>query len=208
MINCDLQTGRLHDDCLEDIAGAKTFYFMKHNVLSYTKNLAGEIDTLGPATVYRFEQDEVHGLVIQEIVRGSDETQYLRQQADMTMFYISQEFITTINIIKMGLWAIFFLDYKNKIRLLGEFTPMTQQGGIDQSGKAAGDRLYSNLSFMGVTGAYAPFLEDYTDFPFDNFPGIIMVPRYDTAPGLLIYNDPGEHYKHRNFPNNRLDYKG
>ena len=208
MANCDIQAGRLYDDCLDDIAGVKTVYFMNHKLLEFTKNLAGEIDTLGPADVYRFEQDEWHGTAIQEIVRGSDETQYLRQQIDMTVFYINPEFYTSINYLKNGLWAIFFLDMKDKIRLMGEFTPMSQTTGIDQSGQGPGDSRYTNLSFQGITGAYAPFLEQWTNFPFDNFPDIIMHPRYDQAPGLLTYNDAGEYYKANPFPNNRLDYKG
>lgn len=205
MAGCDIQSGRLHDDCIEGIAGVKTVYFMKHSELSFTKNIAGEIITLGPATVFRFEQDEYHGTAIQEIVRGTDDTHYLRFQIDLTLFYMNPEFIYTINRLKAGKWAIFFLDYQDKIRLLGEVTPMYQINGIDQSGKAAGDNLYTNLAFQGDGSAYAPYLEDFTTFPFDNFPNIIVTPKYGALPGLLIYNNSSEHYKTDIF-GNRLDY--
>lgn len=204
-LNCDISNGRLYNDCLDDIAGVKTVFFMKHSLLTFTKNLAGEIVTLGPATVYRFEQDRSHGTAIQEIVRGTDESQYLRQQIDMTIFYMTPEFIYTINVLKRGLWAIFFLDYKDKIRLLGEFTPMAQMTGVDQSGTAPGDSLYTNLSFMGMTSFYAPFLEDFTTYPFDNFPDILVVPEYGRLPGLVLQNNAGEYILVDNF-GNKLDH--
>lgn len=209
-MSCELQNGRGSvDDCTDQIAGVKTVYFFRHSLLDIQKNLAGEITYIGAGDMYRFEQDQYHGLALQEIIRGQNDTQYVRQQTDMTLFYITPEFIQTIQYLKRGLWAIFFLDYEDKIRLLGEFTPMYQLDGVDQSGKKAGESFWSNLSFEGISNSFAPFLEDFTDYPFDNFePDIIMHPRYDTAPGLLTYNNAGEYYKWINFPNNRLDYKG
>lgn len=204
MANCDIQDGRLHDDCLESVAGIKTVFFFKHNALSITKNLAGEITSIGSGTMYRFEQDSTHGQVVQEINRGADDTQYIHFQIDFTLFYITPEFIYTINHLKNGLWAIFFLDYEDKIRCLGEFTAMYQNGGIDQSGKSAGDTLWTNLAFSGMSNAYAPYLEDFTKVPFDNMPGVIVVPPY-AEPGLLIYNNTGEKYDVDTF-GNRLDY--
>jgi hypothetical protein len=205
MANCDIQDGRLHDDCLDSVAGIKTVFFFKHNNLNVVKNMAGEITSIGTGLIYRFEQDQYHGLVVQEINRGQDLTQYVRFQIDFTMFYITPEFLYTINHIKNGLWAIFYLDYENKIRLLGEWTPMQQNGGVDDSGQAAGDTFWANLSFSGESSAYAPYLEDFTTYPFDNMTGILVSPPYGALPGLLIYNDAGEHYETDVF-GNRLDY--
>lgn len=177
-ITCDIQNGRLLDDCLESQAGIQTIFFFKHNQLKVEKNLAGEIISIGVGTVYRFEQDDSHGVALQEIIRGDADTQYLRQQVDLTLFYITPEYLQTVNYLKRGHWAILFLDYDNRLRLLGEYTPMTQVKMLNQSGTAAGDKKWSNLSFMGITSDFAPFLEDYANFPFDNLPGIDVIPPY------------------------------
>lgn len=205
---CDLQNGRATaQDCKSESAGVRTVFFMRHSQLTYTKNLAGEIDTLGPATVFRFEQDHFHGLALQEVIRGEDMSQFVRQQIDLTIFYLDPAFLQTVQHLKLGNWAVFFMDYDNKIRLLGDATPMQQIAMVDQSGTTADGNLWSNLSHQGIASNFAPFLEDFTKYPFDNFPGIVVVPKYTAVPGLLTYNNVGEYYK-INTAGNRLDHNG
>lgn len=102
---------------------------------------------------------------------------------------------------------MFFMDYDNKIRLVGETTPMWQIAMVDQSGTTANGNLWSNLSFQGIEGNFAPFLEDFTTYPFDNFPDIVVVPKYLAVPGLLTYDNAGEYYK-INTSGDRLDHNG
>lgn len=191
MADCNINNGRLLGECLDEIAGVKTVFFMKHSFLEFTKNLAGEIATLGEASIFRFEQDEYHGQAMQEIVRGHDSL-YLRQQIDLTVFYIDPDFLYTVNVLKLGQWAIFFMDYDNKIRLLGEETSLTQTTGVDQSGRGPGDSRWSNLSFMGSASNYAPFLEDFAQYPFDNFPLINVIPEYFATDDDLLINAAGD----------------
>ncbi len=204
MANCDITAGRLNEECQEARAGVKTVFFFKHSQLQVTKNLGGEIIGIGAGTIFRFEQDQHHGLAVQEINRNG-ETQYLKQQIDFTLFFVSSQFIQTINYLKAGNWAIFFLDYRDKIRLMGEFTPMYQNGFQEQQGTGADGSQYSNLSFAGMSDRYAPFLEDYTDDPFDNFPLVDVIPRYDNLPGLILQNNTGDYIKADNY-GNRLDW--
>lgn len=195
MAGCDLQNGRLFDDCSKDQrAGVKTVYFFPWNKLKVEKNPAGEISYIGSGTLYRFEQDSHHGMAFQEVIRGNEDSLYLRLQIDLTVFYIDPDFYTTIQALKNGMWGIFFLDYDNKIRLLGEQSMMSQIQMIDQSGKAAGDKLFTNLAFQGAASQWAPFLEDFDQYPFDNFPEITVVPEYPIEGGYLIYNEAGDRY--------------
>lgn len=188
MDGCDLTGGRLYSDC-DDIAGVKTVYFFKHDLLDIKKNAFGEVAEIGCGYVYRFEQDDLHGTAVQEIVRGQGETQYLRQQIDLTLFYIDKQVLPIINVLKQGSWAIMWMDYNGKIRLFGELSAMTQGEGVSQSGRSAGDRKWSNLSFVGIANNYAPFLIDFNKLPFDNIPCIEVVPEYTGKEDLLKYSD-------------------
>lgn len=194
MAGCDIQNGRLHDDCLDQIAGVKTVYFYNWNKLSVQRNPAGEIIYFGMGTVFRFEQPVTHGLALQEIRRGEGDTQYMYYQIDMTVQYVTPEFLQTLQYLRAGMWGIFFLDMEDNIRLMGADSPMVQIELIDQSGTGPGDLRWTNLSFKGMGSDYASFLEPFTTFPFDNFPDIVVIPQYEHEEGDLIYNDAGELY--------------
>jgi len=185
MGNCDITDGRLFADCFER-AGVKTVFFFRHSLLKPTKNPNGEIDYFGNGTLFRFEQDNDHGLAIQEIVKG-DGTTYVNFQIDMTLFYLTPGYWQTINYLKNGLWAIFFLDYEDKIRLMGEASPLQKIEGVDQSGTLPDETMYINLVFHGMGDNYAPYLEPFTDYPFDNFP-VQVVPEYFAQPNDILAN--------------------
>jgi hypothetical protein len=61
------------------------------------------------------------------------------------------------------------------------------------------------LTFEGEENEYARFLEDYTTYPFDNFPGIVVTPRYGNEPGLVLQNTAGDFIEVDN-SGNRLDH--
>jgi hypothetical protein len=185
---CDITNGRDLQDCRVQMAGIKTVFFFRHSlVTNVTKNGAGEVTGFGNGTIYRFEQNVTEGTLTQEVVRGQDFSQYVRFTVEMTMFYDKREYMEVINYLKSGRWAIFCLDNQNEIRMLGETTGMQETQGIGQSGKTAGDLLYTNLTFEGLSNDLAPFLENFTDYPFDNFP-VAVTPPYVPSDSFISIN--------------------
>lgn len=192
--NCDITEGLLQPECLKGQAGIKTVFFFRHTSLQVTYNIDGEIDSIGTGTVFRFDQDSYHGTSTEEPQTGeAGESSFVQQQVDMTMFFIDPAFRETIDFIRRGRWAIFCLDYHGNIKLYGEQNAMKQIGGAVESGTAPGDNLYSSLVFEGVQNDYARFLAPFTTFPFDNMTGILVTPRYDNDPGLVLQNIAGDH---------------
>ena len=108
-------------------------FFFRHSLLNVTKNSAGEVTGFGGGTVFRFEQDPDHGTFDQEIQTNGDGTQFLRLSVDLTLFYISKGFNITLEFLRQGRWAIFVLDYEDKIRLFGEWSPMERSGTLVES---------------------------------------------------------------------------
>lgn len=193
MTICDIDDGLLQPECLTGQAGVKTVFFFRHSSLNLTYNAKGEITGIGTGIVLRFDQDNYHGMASEEVMQGREgENSYIQQTVEMTMYYISPEFRETIDLIRLGRWAIFCEDYQGKIKLYGEINAMKQNGGQIETGKAPDDNLYSSLVFQGVQDHYARFLEDYTTYPFDNMAGVIVSPRYDNRPGLLVLNGSGD----------------
>ena len=187
-LNCDISDGRLLDDCSQERAGVKTVFFYRHSELDLTYDSGGKITGIGSGTLYRFEQGDAHGMAFQTITRGDGDTTYMEYQIDMTTFHLLASFLEVINALKAGSWAIFWLDNADNIRLFGAQTPMYNQQGVTQSGQGPGDTTYTNLSFVGQGQDYAPFVEEFTEFPFDNFPNSV-VPPYDTGDDYLLIND-------------------
>jgi hypothetical protein len=187
MAGCDITNGRLANDCKER-AGVKTVFFFRHSLLNnITRNGAGEITNFGNGTVLRFEQDTDHGAAMQEIVKGGDNaSQFVRFQLEMTVFFVTPSFLQSLNALKNGLWAIFFMDYHDKIRLMGESTAMQETQATGQSGETAEGGKYLNMTFTGLGGEYAPYLEAFTDYPFDNFPVGVQPPYVPGEDRILI----------------------
>ncbi len=184
---CDIDDGLLTPECLVGKAGIKTVFFFRHALLDVTINAGGEITGIGTGFVYRFDQDNYHGQAVEDVVQG-EESSYINQTVDMTMFYVNPEFRGTVDRIRLGRWAIFCEDYTGKIKLYGQKNAMRQSGGSLESGTSADDNLYSHLVFFGVEDHYARFLADYTTHPFDNMAGVVVTPRYDNLPGLILQN--------------------
>jgi len=204
--DCEINDGLLQPECLQGQAGIKTVFFFRHTNLDVVYNVDGEITSIGSGYLYRFDQDNNHGSALEELQQGQgEESSFIKQQIDMTMFYIDPEFRKVIDLIRKGRWAVFCLDYHDKIKLYGEMNAMKQVGGAIPSGTKSGDNLYSNLVFEGIQDEYAHFLEDFTTYPFDNMAGVEVMPRYDNAPGLILQNVGLDNILIDNF-GNKLDY--
>jgi hypothetical protein len=203
-MGCDIQSGKLFDDCRDTMSGVKTAFFFRHSLIhNITKNASGEITYFGNGTLFRFEQDHDHGMAVQEIQKPDDGSQFLLFKISLNLIYLTPEYYTTINYLKKGRWAIFYLDYEDKIRLMGEVTAMEPMEGVSESGKTAGEKFYTTLSFHGIGDNYAPYLEQFTDYPFDNFP-VNMVPPYVPSLNKILWGSPGDHIAIDNFGNDLI----
>jgi len=181
---CDLTNGRLLDDCLVGRAGIKTLFYAKLNdfrALTGVTEVAGEITDLGldAITIHRFEMADNVGLFDQAVNASQENgTSFVSQNLTLTLFNIQPADLADLNNLKIGRWVIFTLDFQGKIRLFGRVNGATANGGSDTSGTAAGDKKGLDLTFVAEENDYAPFMDDYTTTPFDNFSNVTVTPVY------------------------------
>jgi len=181
---CDLTTGRLLADCLVGRAGIKTLFFAKLNdfrALSGITEVGGEITDLGadPINVFRFEMADNVGMFDQAVNASQENgTSFIQQNLTLTLFNIAPADLAELNNLKIGRWVIWTLDFQKKIRLFGRVNGCTANGGSDTSGTAAGDKKGLDITFVAEENDYAPFMDDYTTNPFDNFANVTIAPAY------------------------------
>jgi len=79
--------------------------------------------------------------------------------------------------------AVFVRLYDDQIMMVGKTDGAFLTAGTYQSGKAKGDLNGYTLTLTAEEPNQPDFLEDYTNYPFDNFtPEITVNPPYVTGP--------------------------
>jgi len=184
-MSCDLTSGRLLDECLVGRAGIKTLFYTKladfDTVRGDIVESGGEITDLGATAIsaYRFEMADNVGLFDQAVNASQENgTSFVQQNLTLTLFNILPADLADLNNLKKGRWVIWTLDFQGKIRLFGRNNGCTANGGSDTSGTAAGDKKGLDMTFVAEENDYAPFMDDYTTNPFDNFTNVTVVPAY------------------------------
>lgn len=188
-MDCSINSGRLLEPCLDVIAGVRTFFFMQHDDLQYTTDADGVIIDLAPAYVFRFEQAQSQGEARQTLIRGTEESRFLYDECEAFWFRTRPDDLVLMNALRAGRWAIFYLDYERNIRLLGAETAMVAKDQRSISGQAAEDSKWFMHSYHGNSSDYAPFLAPFTEYPFDNFPVVVVPPYVESE---LIINLAGD----------------
>ena len=183
-MSCDLTSGRLLDECLVGRAGIKTLFYTPladYEALTGVTESGGEITSLGAVAinVYRFEMADNVGM-FEQAVNASQEngTSFVQQNLTLTLFNILPADLADLNNLKVGRWVIWTLDFQGKIRMFGRYNGCTANGGSETSGTAAGDKKGLDMTFVAEENDYAPFMDDYTTTPFDNFANVTVVPAY------------------------------
>lgn len=177
-MTCDLTSGRLRSECLVGRAGIKKLYFTKFNdyaALTGVTESGGEVTSLGsdPITIYQFDMESNVGN-FEEVPTASREngTAFMTQTVTLTLFYIKPADLATLNNLKRGRWAVWALDFQDKIRFFGQTRGMIATGGSDVSGAAPGDKKGFDLILQAASNNFAPFMADFTNEPFDNFTNV------------------------------------
>ena len=180
-MSCDLTNGRLLEACSLGRSGIKTLYFTKFNdfdALTGVIELDGEITDLGadPITIYQFNMSDNVGNFDEALTTAKDNgTSFVTQVVTITLLNIKPADLANLNNLKRGRWAIWALDFQNKIRLFGRLRGCIASGGSDVSGVAPGDKKGLDLILTAVENSYAIFMEDYSVVPFDNFANVTVV---------------------------------
>jgi hypothetical protein len=183
-MSCDLTSGRLLDECLVGRAGIKTLFYTSladFEALTGVTESAGEITSLGAVAinVYRFEMADNVGMFEQAVNASQDNgTSFVQQNLTLTLFNIAPADLADLNNLKVGRWVIWTLDFQGKIRIFGRYNGCTANGGSETSGTAAGDKKGLDMTFVAEENDYAPFMDEYTTTPFDNFANVTVVPAY------------------------------
>lgn len=183
-MSCDLTSGRLLDECLVGRAGIKTLFYTKladFEALTGITESGGEITSLGAVAidVFRFEMADNVGNFDQAVNASQENgTSFVQQNLTLTLFNILPADLADLNNLKVGRWVIWTLDFQGKIRIFGRYNGCTANGGSETSGTAAGDKKGLDMTFVAEENDYAPFMDDYTTTPFDNFANVTVVPAY------------------------------
>jgi hypothetical protein len=183
-MSCDLTSGRLLDECLVGRAGIKTLFYTPladYEALTGVTESGGEITSLGAVAidVFRFEMADNVGMFDQAVNAIQENgTSFVQQNLTLTLFNILPADLADLNNLKVGRWVIWTLDFQGKIRMFGRYNGCTANGGSETSGTAAGDKKGLDMTFVAEENDYAPFMEDYTTTPFDNFANVTVVPAY------------------------------
>lgn len=183
-MSCDLTSGRLLDECLVGRAGIKTLFYTKladFEALTGITESGGEITSLGAVAidVFRFEMADNVGNFDQAVNASQENgTSFVQQNLTLTLFNILPADLADLNNLKVGRWVIWTLDFQGKIRIFGRYNGCTANGGSETSGTAAGDKKGLDMTFVAQENDYAPFMENYTTTPFDNFANVTVVPAY------------------------------
>jgi hypothetical protein len=132
-----------------------------------------------PLTIYRFEMSDNVGM-FDETVNSSQDTgtSYIAQLMTMTLFNIQPADLEDLNALKVGRWVIWTLDFQDEIRMFGYNRGCTCNGGVENSGQAAGDKKGLDQTFQAEENDYAPFMSDFTTTPFDNYANVTVTPTY------------------------------
>jgi hypothetical protein len=177
-MSCDLTNGRLLGECLVGRAGIKTLYFTKYNdfaALTGITEVGGEITDMGavPLTLFQFDLGSNVGS-FEEVPTSAPEngTSFISQTITLTLFNILPADLSNLNNLKKGRWTIWALDYQDKIRMFGRTRGCMAAGGSDVSGTAPGDKRGLDLTLIAIENNFAPFMQDYTTDPFDNYANI------------------------------------
>jgi hypothetical protein len=193
-MTCDLTNGRLLNECSLGRAGIKTIYFTKFNdfaALSGITESGGEITSLGLSalTVYQFDVANNVGS-FEEVTNTAKDNgvSFITQTVTLTLFNILPADLAGLNALKKGRWAVWALDFENKMRLFGRETGMTATGGSDVSGAAPGDKKGLDLILTATADNFAPFMADYTTTPFDNFANVTVITGAFSVEYQAIYN--------------------
>jgi hypothetical protein len=180
-MSCDLTSGRLRGECVTGRAGVKSLYFTKYNdyaALTGVTESGGEITSLGtdPITIYQFDMESNVGNFDETPTVSRDNgTAFLSQSITLTLFYIKPIDLAMLNNLKKGRWAVWALDFEDKIRFFGQTRGMVATSGSDVSGVAPGDKKGLDLVLQSVSDNFAPFMADYTTVPFDNYANVTVI---------------------------------
>ena len=193
-MSCDLTSGRLRQECFVGRAGIKKLFIVKYNdyaALTGVTESGGEITSLGadPITLYQFEMGTSVGNFeeVATVDRASG-TAFITQTITLSLYYIKPADLGNLNALKKGRWAIWAMDYEDKIRFFGQTRGMVATSGSDVSGAGPSDRKGLDLVLTGISDAYAPFMQDFTTEPFDNYANV-YVTTTGYGPELFTYSN-------------------
>lgn len=189
MADCLLTQGFLLE-CNEGVGGVKEIFLCNWEKMAtgitYTTTVGGLtfISGLPEATLFRYQPNRNTGAVtITPTPNLENGTLYYVQTVELTLGKLAVDKKQELELLSKAKVAVFVRLYDDQIMMIGKTDGAFLTAGTYQSGKAKGDLNGYQITLTAEEPNQPDFLQDYTNYPFDNFsPEIVVDPTYTPGP--------------------------
>jgi len=182
---CELTTG-FTLGCLEGIGGVKEVLIA--NYADFETGIVyggpdGEVDglpgTSGSVKIYRYVPFRNSGSYIETVQKNLETgTLFFSQEVGWTFGKLTQEMRNEFLNVAKAKMIVFVRTNDDQILLVGAGEGAQLTAGTVQSGQQKADLMGYQVTLIAEELAPAVHLEAYTTVPFDNFPGVEVLPNY------------------------------
>lgn len=182
---CELTTG-FTLGCLEGIGGVKEVLIANYD--DFTSGVTydpttGEVDglpgTAGSVKIYRYVPFRNSGSYIETVNKNLETgTLYFSQEVGWTFGKLNPEMRNEFLNVAKAKMVVFVRTNDDQILLIGAGEGSQLTAGTVQSGQQKADLMGYQVTTTAEELVPAAHLEQFTTVPFDNFPGVEVLPAY------------------------------
>lgn len=179
MAECLLTQGFLLE-CNEGVGGVKEIFIGNwEQFQSGIVFTTGIISTLPTADLFRYQPNRNTGAVtVTPTPNLENGTLYYVQAVELTLGKLAPDKKAELELLSKAKVAVFVRLYDDQIMMIGRTDGAFLTAGTYQSGKAKGDLNGYTLTLTAEEPNQPDFLDEYTTYPFNNFPTITVEPSY------------------------------
>lgn len=169
-------------DCLEGIGGVKEVFIANWDAFNTTIGydlVTGEIDALPAGTIFRYVPFRASASYTETPQKNLENgTLYFEQKVGWTFGKLSQEKRNEFLNLAKAKCIIFVRTFDNQLLCIGAGAGAEMTEGAVQSGQAKADLMGYQITFTAEELEPASHVEQYTEYPFDQFTGVLISPPY------------------------------
>jgi hypothetical protein len=187
---CELTTG-FTLGCLEGIGGVKEVLIANYTLPSGSDfssgvtygGVDGEVDglpgTAGSVKIYRYVPFRNSGSYVETVNKNLETgTLYFSQEVQWTFGKLAQDMRNEFLNVAKAKMVVFIRTNDDQILMVGAGEGAQMTAGTVQSGAQKADLMGYQVTVVAEELTPAVHLEPYTTVPFDNFPGVEVLPAY------------------------------
>jgi hypothetical protein len=185
---CNLTNGFLLE-CNEGVGGVKEIFignweqFQTGIGFLTTPSDVTYINELPTSDLFRYQPNRNTGaLTVTPTPNLENGTLYYSQVVELTLGKLAPDKKKELENLSKAKVAVFVRLYDDQILMVGRTDGAFLTAGTYQSGKAKGDLNGYQITLTAEEPNQPDFLTEYTDYPFDNFNDVDIVPAYPAVP--------------------------